>query len=261
MRAPLDDQLANLTARSTLSRSPAMSGTPVSVEGNVSSTRPRGSRSGRHAARNGRSVRGCYAAALKDCGGELEAEHFVSKVLLRQLGKTFAVSGMPWAGPKAKSSPKALKAHVLCKRHNNALSPVDEAAGRFHRIMLAATNGENIGNAEFDGDDLERWSIKLLLGANASGNISNASGGALHAGEPRSSRCDSFLARKMFRQAVGSCSCRSVSMEWRTAPRSHGGLSSSSEVRPRSSTVLRSRSRTASSLRPRWEHLTISSPA
>lgn len=143
----------------------------------MSSTRPKGHRSGR-------GVRGCYAAALNDCGGDLEAEHFVSKNLLQQLGRCFTVTGPPWAQRGKKTSPKAFKAHVLCKRHNGALSPVDTAAGRSYRCMLNAANGVEIGNHEFDGDDLERWAIKLLLGANASNNIADSEGRAYNSGEP-----------------------------------------------------------------------------
>ncbi|MDB4953227.1 MAG: hypothetical protein JWO36_796 [Myxococcales bacterium] len=143
----------------------------------MGSTRPKGRRSGR-------AVQGCYAAALNDCGGDLEAEHFVSKALLQQLGRSFTVNGPPGAKGGKKSGPNAFTAHVLCKRHNGALSPVDTTAGRFYRLMLTAVSAGRIGDHEFDGDDLERWAIKLLLGAAVSNNISDDAGRALVVSQP-----------------------------------------------------------------------------
>jgi hypothetical protein len=126
--------------------------------------------------RTGRIVAGCYAAALQDCGGTLDHEHYVSKSVLKQFGKSFTIKGLPWASTDTRVSPESLKARVLCKRHNNALSGLDEVAGRFYPLMLAALNGRHVGDHEFDGEDLERWALKLMLGVVASGNTPYAVG-------------------------------------------------------------------------------------
>jgi len=42
--------------------------------------------------------------------------------------------------------------------------------GRFFEVLLNALRGNHVGEPEFDGEDLERWAIKLMLGLAASGN-------------------------------------------------------------------------------------------
>lgn len=142
----------------------------------MSNTRPPGPETGL-------KIEGCYAALLADCQGDLEAEHFVSRTVLEQLGKRFTVTGPAWAGGGKRSSPSAFKSHVLCGRHNRALSPVDATAGRFYGLILRAANGEAIGSHTLDGEDLERWAMKLILGAATSGNLSSADGKKLEVGE------------------------------------------------------------------------------
>jgi hypothetical protein len=132
--------------------------------------------------RTGIAVEGCYAAPLLDCKGDLEAEHFVSRTLLEQLGKQFTVTGPAWAGDGRPASPGSFKAHVLCRRHNGALSPVDTTAGRFYDVMLRAVNGEHVGEHTFNGEDLERWATKLLVGAAMSGNLSTGNRQKLEVG-------------------------------------------------------------------------------
>lgn len=137
---------------------PRAGGTEVVID-----TRPK-------APRTGVAVEGCYAGALLDCGGELTGEHYASKNVLKQLGKAFTIKGPPWAPSDTKVSPESLTAHVLCKRHNNALSGLDEVAGKFYPLMLSTIQGKRVGVHEFDGEDLERWAIKLMLGVAVSGN-------------------------------------------------------------------------------------------
>ncbi|HEX7069861.1 MAG TPA: hypothetical protein VF190_03600 [Rhodothermales bacterium] len=41
-------------------------------------------------------------------------------------------------------------------------------------MMLRAVNGEQVGEHTFNGEDLERWATKLLVGAATSGNLSTS---------------------------------------------------------------------------------------
>jgi len=134
----------------------------------VTSTKPPG-------ARTGRVVDGCYAAQLRDCDGRISAEHYVSEALLRRFKRGFTVEGSSWAAVPKRVGTAALTAKVLCQRHNEALSGLDAMIGGFYDFLRAAIIGPHAGSRIFDGEDLERWSMKALLGLTVSGNI--ASGG------------------------------------------------------------------------------------
>jgi hypothetical protein len=115
---------------------------------------------------------GCYAGPLLDCdGGPLTREHYISENLLKRFGEGFTIEGTPWA-PIAKSvGAGALTAHILCKRHNNALSPIDDTIGVLYDALLGALHGRDVGEPSLDGEDLERWAMKLMFGIAASGNV------------------------------------------------------------------------------------------
>jgi hypothetical protein len=66
----------------------------------------------------------------------------------------------------------ALTARVLCRRHNEALSPPDNMIGSFYDVLLGAVNRRDVGEHVYDGEDLERWAKKLMFGIGASGNVS-----------------------------------------------------------------------------------------
>lgn len=113
---------------------------------------------------------GCYARQLNDCGTEMSGEHLFSEVMLDLLkgadGKVVR-TGYPWQvqGEFQSLPPSTCKANVLCKRHNNALSPLDATAGAFFKAILKTP--EFLQNHEsrvliVSGDDLERWILKTL---------------------------------------------------------------------------------------------------
>jgi hypothetical protein len=66
----------------------------------------------------------------------MSGEHLFSEVMLNLLtgadGKVIR-TGYPWQaeGQVQSLPPATCKANVLCKRHNNALSPLDSTAGAF----------------------------------------------------------------------------------------------------------------------------------
>jgi hypothetical protein len=113
---------------------------------------------------------GCYARQLNDCGTEMSGEHLFSEVMLDLLkgadGKVVR-TGYPWQveGEFQSLPPSTCKANVLCKRHNNTLSPLDAKAGAFFKGILKTP--EFLQNHELrvlilSGDDLERWILKTL---------------------------------------------------------------------------------------------------
>jgi len=117
----------------------------------------------------------CYLRATTDCSEELSREHYISRDVLEVLGESsINISGVPWLeeGERKNLGLNALTAKVLCKRHNENLSPLDAMAGRFFRAILG---DESVlfgprRVALFSGDDLERWILKVLFGAVSSVN-------------------------------------------------------------------------------------------
>lgn len=115
---------------------------------------------------------GCFAAPLDDCdGGALTREHYFSEALLEQFGGSFFVSGASWATTPKRVSPKSLASRILCAKHNNGLSELDTTAADLFGLVRAAHEGNNVGSHEFVGEHLERWAIKALVGAIASGTL------------------------------------------------------------------------------------------
>jgi hypothetical protein len=128
------------------------------------------------------SQKGCYASELGDCAGGMSREHYFSEAMSGVLwGKGLEVEGFPWQklGEKTTVTSAALKAKILCRKHNTALSPLDSAAGSFFQTIYTCIRGGVQGlipidnlRFEFDGRVLERWLLKVLCGVLASGNHS-----------------------------------------------------------------------------------------
>ncbi|BFO23218.1 hypothetical protein SHKM778_96060 (plasmid) [Streptomyces sp. KM77-8] len=116
----------------------------------------------------------CYAAASRDCSEKISQEHWLSADVLRGMtnGKTITVLGMPWQKGSTHQLPvSALAANILCQRHNSALSPLDVSASSAFRVLWHFQEDQrrvpDPHGAEFalvNGDELERWLLKLLWG-------------------------------------------------------------------------------------------------
>ncbi len=126
--------------------------------------------------KTGRATPGCYAASLLDCAGPTNREHYVSKVLLKKFGTKFWTEGLPWLEAPKQLGESAFTSRVLCKRHNEALSPLDATIGKFFDVIRQAANGEDVGTRVFQGEDLERWALKVLIGTTTSANVVGADG-------------------------------------------------------------------------------------
>ncbi len=109
-----------------------------------------------------------------DCSGVLTREHILSKTILRQLDG-IVLGGMPWqqTGTSAQVGINAATAKILCAYHNNSMSKLDDAAGRFFKRLqwiYAQTDVQHAPASKptatiFSGETLERWMLKTLLGA------------------------------------------------------------------------------------------------
>ena len=132
----------------------------------MTSTRPPGNKTGL-------VTEGCYAAPLYDCDGcPTTREHYISENLLERFGESFTIQGVPWSlNPKLVGS-GSLTAKILCERHNNSPSALDTMIGLFYDVLREALRGSQVGDHDYDGEDLERWAMKLMFGIAASGNVS-----------------------------------------------------------------------------------------
>jgi hypothetical protein len=97
----------------------------------------------------------------------------MSRSILDQLGQGIRVSGMPWlaAGETFDTSAASLTAKILCKRHNEALSPLDAEAAIFFSVLRKALI--DLGRKTLSkkaifhlvgGDALELWMLKVACG-------------------------------------------------------------------------------------------------
>ena len=114
----------------------------------------------------------CYAATLGDCSGGASAEHYISESVLRLVGTAVRVSGFPWQaeGVRQDIGIGSLSANILCRRHNERLSSLDEIGKAFVRALKTsfdhAFEGPDFSDESItiDGDSLERWLLKVLCG-------------------------------------------------------------------------------------------------
>ncbi len=115
----------------------------------------------------------CWARSLGDCAGRLSREHTVSRVVLDD-------EQIEFTGPVTQGQPRvigiaALCSKILCEKHNNALSPLDDAAGVFRAAMdecvrlasvrrsLSPRKDWTLACFDVDGPLIERWFLKTLI--------------------------------------------------------------------------------------------------
>lgn len=115
----------------------------------------------------------CWASPIGGCSDKRSREHYISASLWS--GNEIEVIGLPWCRHETKKvGLGSLTAHILCEAHNNALSPLDQAAGHAFGALrrasaLANTRGQkpekrfNRVRFEADGSLLERWFLKTVL--------------------------------------------------------------------------------------------------
>ena len=115
----------------------------------------------------------CYLKGSKDCGGNITREHYLSETLLKELG-TGTVVLVDRAGRG--SVPREigisnLQSKILCKRHHECLSTLDETAGELFRKFRAIDqdlrrfSDPGYFRSEIDAERFERWVLKLVCGS------------------------------------------------------------------------------------------------
>lgn len=137
----------------------------------------------------------CFARTTNNCSDDLSKEHFISAGILRQLNTNggLAVAGAPWLlpGESRRVPPAALSARVLCKRHNEALSPLDQVAVDLFMFLERLFDVTRLRSKErltklISGTGLELWALKALCGFCASGNAVDKNGRVISGWTPPS---------------------------------------------------------------------------
>jgi hypothetical protein len=122
----------------------------------------------------GHSHPGCYMNWTNNCSPKISGEHFISETVLEILNpKSLRIGGLAWipVGETRDLPLQALKANVLCERHNSAWSQLDQMAGQFFRalrevyddLMRPSLSRKPIWHL-FSGEELELWLLKSILG-------------------------------------------------------------------------------------------------
>ncbi len=121
----------------------------------------------------------CFLKDYGNCGGKISSEHYISKTVLEAISPKGAIqiSGLPWQTPQILQSIGigSLVSNILCKKHNEALSKFDSAAGKFFRALDSADKRpqELPPLSTFDGPLIERWFLKIMCGLVAGPGFNN----------------------------------------------------------------------------------------
>jgi len=115
----------------------------------------------------------CYLERFGGCSARITREHYISAGLLEIIAREgenglVGVSGPRWTPDgKLRALPlTAFTAKILCKYHNEALSPLDAEAKRLYAGLFEMTRPDSQPGVKvlLNGFDIERWVFKVLCG-------------------------------------------------------------------------------------------------
>ncbi len=132
----------------------------------------------------------CYARGLTGCCVKISGEHWVSESIIelveRGRGKksnfvSVKKSSFQERGAKKTLGTSSLTGNILCVEHNGRLSPLDSAGKKMFEAMESVHYGCRTPDARekvcrVNGDQFERFLLKVLCGTLFSGNLGPASG-------------------------------------------------------------------------------------
>jgi hypothetical protein len=122
----------------------------------------------------------CYLRTTRNCSDAISREHYISESVLATVeeNETSKIAGLPWQTPRTFSvvGTGRLVSKVLCKRHNEALSPLDAEAGRLIETIGNYDREFNQENPRAEisilcGEELEKWMLKTTCGMVAAGQV------------------------------------------------------------------------------------------
>ena len=109
--------------------------------------------------------RDCYARALNDCSDSISREHYVSKSVL-EIGQD-DLGAIQLTGALASQPSKTrdlANAYVLCSKHNEELSNIDDTVSVFLRRLHTAACNRECADVLIEESILARWLWKYVAG-------------------------------------------------------------------------------------------------
>lgn len=115
----------------------------------------------------------CYLKTTLNCSTKTSKEHYISRSVLQQLGEPLRWTGLPWEKPGVEIDYglNSLSSHILCDRHNSALSPLDQLASNAFRSIRGSSDELNVRSISrrkkwflVSGEALELWAFKTICG-------------------------------------------------------------------------------------------------
>lgn len=125
----------------------------------------------------------CYLRATSNCCTKISREHAISATVLKTVGgdlKVPLIAGLRFQKRETFEAfgLDSLASKILCKRHNEAFSPVDKEAGRFFRVcyqyqreQLDSITAMEESFTLFNAADLRAWMAKTIAGVLASKSL------------------------------------------------------------------------------------------
>lgn len=109
----------------------------------------------------------CYAQCLGDCSAKISLEHYISKSLLElsvDENNFVLIDGLVSKDGLRLSTSKAATAHILCEKHNNALSDYDSCFSSLVKDLIDFNRSQDDKTIVLNGEKTTLWLIKTLLG-------------------------------------------------------------------------------------------------
>ncbi len=113
----------------------------------------------------------CWAQTIGGCD-EKSLEHYVTKSIFSS--DIVKVKGLPWCKEEKQLGLAGLGRHILCRRHNSLLSPLDSEAVKLMQALKYAVELRDLRSKYkaqrwsvhrkfIDGKILEKWFLKTLI--------------------------------------------------------------------------------------------------
>jgi hypothetical protein len=112
----------------------------------------------------------CYARELGGCSDQPSREHYLSRSVLKLIGDTPIVEGLPGVPSGQRIGIGSLASKIMCDKHNSALSALDAAAARLFGAVqrfdadLRDTTNPATDSERLSGTKIERWLLKVGFG-------------------------------------------------------------------------------------------------
>ena len=119
-------------------------------------------------------MKSCWAKKHSKCGGAISKEHIVSSGVFEQ--KTIFVQGYDWCKDEKEVGISNITSKVLCQKHNNGLSEVDQSGIDSVRIIESVlpldvqSMDTSYIHEYIDGYNFERWLLKIAINLSVNGN-------------------------------------------------------------------------------------------